>query len=489
MSGTWVLLSWLVSVSLGYGALGGYLGRLVEGYDSSANSSLPALATAVSLTLSLALTLAWARARVRQARDSDLPGRRFFLLGALGAGGGVLATGLSAMGRVSDWYTVSGKNIFLVRPPYKADEALIEWSGSTVQNYRRLGRTEALISDISLGSGSGTGGRQTVEVARQAIDRGINYFDTAPDYSGTDSEYRLGKAMKGVRDQMFLATKFCRPGGHLGADHSVADYIEAVEGSLQRLQTDRVDLVHIHSCDTVDRLMAENAHEAFDRLKAAGKVRFLGVSTHTPNLEAIANQAIESDRFDVLMLAYHHGAWPGIGDIIDRAAAQDIGVVAMKTLRGAMHQGLMQSRAEQDSYTQAAFRWVLSNPSVSGLVISLWESSQLDEFLYASGQPPEPGDQDLLANYAAKVEGEHCRPHCGLCLGHCPEQLAINDILRHRMYFKYYGAQKEAMRLYDGLERKADVCAGCSAPCAQACPESIPIPEHAQEAHRLLTLG
>ena len=59
----------------------------------------------------------------------------------------------------------------------------------------RLGRTEARVSDISLGSGAGTGGRQGPEVAREAIERGINYFDTAPDYSEAGSEDRLGRAI------------------------------------------------------------------------------------------------------------------------------------------------------------------------------------------------------------------------------------------------------------------------------------------------------
>ena len=56
--------------------------------------------------------------------------------------------------------------------------------------------------------------------------------------------------------------------------------------------------------------MAPNIHEAFDRLKEQGKARFLGVSTHTPNLEEVANTAIDSGRFDVMMLAYHFGMWP-----------------------------------------------------------------------------------------------------------------------------------------------------------------------------------
>jgi aryl-alcohol dehydrogenase-like predicted oxidoreductase len=65
--------------------------------------------------------------------------------------------------------------------------------------------------------------------------------------------------------------------------------MKVVDESLRRLQTDHVDLIHIHSCDRVERLLAENAHEAFDRLKQQGKVRFLGVSTHTPKLEAVAS--------------------------------------------------------------------------------------------------------------------------------------------------------------------------------------------------------
>jgi len=235
--------------------------------------------------------------------------------------------------------------------------------------------------------------------------------------------------------------------------------------------------------------MDENAHEAFDRLKEQGKVRFLGVSTHTPNLEAVAHAAIDSDRFDVMMLAYHYGAWPQLANILDRAAENDIGVVAMKTLRGAKHEGLLETRAERDSYTQAAFKWVLGNPSVSCLVISLWESAQLDEFLFASGKRPNPDDIALLARYDERVADQHCRPHCGVCLPSCPEGLPIHDVLRQRMYFEDFGAQKTAMQLYAALETKAEVCTGCSAPCAKACPHGVRIPERTREAHEMLQLG
>ncbi len=502
LRGRQALFSWLLTVGFAWKLLGDFLGHRVEGrLPSAAEVGLAALAL-LSAGVSIVLTIRWAGAQAsprehgarEAAAGSDAAsgvrtGRRRFLLALAASGGGMIATLAAAIWPNRRWGTVTGRHIFAVRPPYKAPVSRDAWRGSKVSSYRRLGRTNAFVSDISLGSGSSTGGRQTLEVAREAIDRGINYFDTAPDYSEAGSEARLGEAMKGQRDKMFVATKFCLPHGHLGPGSSVGEYMRAVEGSLERLQTDWVDLVHIHSCNSVERLLDENVHEAFDRLKDQGKVRFLGLSTHTPDLETIANAAIESDRFDVMMLAYHFGAWPSLASLIDRAAARDIGVVAMKVLRGAQHRFLDWSPDERDSFTQASFKWVLSNPSVSCLVISLWESGQLDEFLYASGASPRSEDLAVLERYQALTTGSHCRQHCGLCLEHCPAGLPIDDILRYRMYYESFGAQKEALRLYGSLERKADVCAGCDAPCAKTCPDGLSIQEQLRGAHALLEMA
>jgi len=287
---------------------------------------------------------------------------------------------------------------------------------------------------------------------------------------------------------MFVATKFCTPHGHLPIGAPVEDYISAVEASLGRLQTDYVDLIHIHSCDSVGRLLDENCHEAFDRLKQQGKARFIGFSSHTPNLEEVANAAVESDRIDVMMLAYHHGAWPRQQEIIQRAKSSGMGVVAMKTLKGALHQGLLESRAEADSYTQAAFKWVLGNPDMSCLVISFAEPAQVDEYLHASGKRVTASDLALLQRYDELTAGQHCRQHCGLCLDACPESVPIDDVLRHRMYFESYGDEKEAMRLYSRIGQPASACLDCSAPCHGSCPYGIPISDATRAAHEMLTL-
>lgn len=422
-------------------------------------------------------------AHSEQLRDGPTRRRVLRVLGMATTGIGAAVAGLAtAVARNRGWIPVA--NDFFITPVEKtAAQPRTEWQGSVVKSYRRLGRTNALVSDISLGSG----GIHDVDVARAALDRGITYFDTAPDYSDTRSERVLGEAMKGRRDQVFLATKFCVADGHLPNDTPVPKILEAVEASLTRLQTDHVDLIHVHSCDRVERLMAPNIHEAFDRLKAQGKVRFLGVSTHTPNLEAVANTAIDSGRFDVMMLGYHFGMWPSFGHILEKAKAHDVGIVAMKTLKGAKHTNLANFRAEASAYSQAAFRWVLSNPAVSCLVISIATHQHLDEYLYASGTAKEAKDVALLETYDRLTAGDYCQPHCGKCLDSCVYDLPINDVLRHRMYFKDYGWEKEGMRLYAKLERNAAACMDCAAPCAGSCPIGVPIQEKMLDAHRVLS--
>ncbi|MCA9510422.1 MAG: aldo/keto reductase, partial [Myxococcales bacterium] len=419
---------------------------------------------------------------------ASTPARRRFLFGGLAMAGGVAGVGAGVLSRIAPWYTVTLSNIVNPKVETTNPSPRPEWAASRVRAYRRLGRTGFEVSDVSLGSGRIAGSTNGEAIARAAIERGVNYFDTSPDYSEAGSELVLGRAIQGRRDRMFLATKFCTPTGHLGAQASVGEYVRVVEDSLRRLQTDYVDLVHIHSCDSVERLMAENAHEAFDRLREQGKARFLGFSSHTPNLVDVADRAIESGRFDVMMLAYHHGAWPHLADVIARAARADVGVVAMKTLKGARHKGMEAFRGETDAYSQAAFKWVLSNPDVACLVVSFFELQHVDEYLYASGRALEEHDVALLERYDREIAGVHCYAHCGDCLDACPLDVPIADVLRHRMYFEDYGTQKLAMQEYARLERDASVCVGCAAPCAGACPHGLPLQERLVDAHRMLTL-
>ena len=440
------------------------------------------------------------RAGRRQTLVQADPARRNFLSGSLAGGGAALATlvagGGAMVGRSffglghkqgRGWKgpltEVFGGTVQKTHPEWKG-----EWRGSRVQAYGRLGRTEFPVSDTVLGTGPIRGELGT-KIVRLALERGVNYIDTAPDYSAEGSEKAVGEAIRGVpRDSFFLATKWCTKVGHLPAGTSVEVYKGAVEESLGRLGTNYVDLVHVHSCDDVDRLLDPNVHEAFAQLKAEGKVRFLGFSSHTPNLTDVATAAIDSGKFDVMMVAYHHGIWPELSDVIERARReQDMGVVAMKTLKGAKHHGLEDFRDEQDSYAQAALKWVHGNPNVSCAVISFFDLQHVDEYLYASGKLPDGEDVAVLEKYDRLTAGTYCPPHCGACLSSCPEKVAINDVLRHRMYFEDYRSERQAIDLYAGLEPDASVCAKCDAPCTGSCPLGIEIQPRMVGAHNLLS--
>jgi aryl-alcohol dehydrogenase-like predicted oxidoreductase len=407
--------------------------------------------------------------------------RRDVLRLAAGLGAGALAGGCLEGSSLDRWWPVA-RDIFFAHPPLAADTPRSEWGRSRVAAYRRLGRTGVHVSDISFGSAKVA----SPEVVREALDRGISYFDTSPDYADAASERAIGEGIRGRRDQVFLATKFCTPAGHLAVGTPVPEIVRAVEGSLARLGTDHVDLVHVHACNEEERLFAPTFHEAFERLREQGKVRFLGVSSHTPRMVPIMTAAIESGRFDVVMPAYSFRLWPELERVLELARAKDVGVVAMKTLKGAWHETLPELRDDAGSYAQAAFRWVLANPRVSCLVISISERSQIDEYLVASGQAPAAPDAARLDRYDAATAGLHCRAGCGACLSSCPEAVPVDDVLRAEMYATRYRDPESGRRLYAELGAPAERCLGCAAPCTGACPFGVDVPGRTRAAHLLL---
>jgi aryl-alcohol dehydrogenase-like predicted oxidoreductase len=118
-----------------------------------------------------------------------------------------------------------------------------------VRRYRPLGNTGFKMSDISFG----TGALSSPNLFLRALQRGINYFDTAPDYG--EAETHMGKVLAKYdkRDEIFIASKFCNPVpyqagvSHLQLPKTKEDYVAAVEGSLKRLNTDRLDVVFVHA--------------------------------------------------------------------------------------------------------------------------------------------------------------------------------------------------------------------------------------------------
>ncbi len=151
--------------------------------------------------------------------------------------------------------------------------------------YRTLGSTGVKVSPLCLGVmnlGGPTGKEESFAIINRALDAGINFIDTANVYNAGESERILGQALKenGQRDQVVLATKVYGAMGEGPNERGASRYhiIKACEDSLQRLQTDRIDLYQLHR--PALSIPQDETLRAFDDLIRAGKVRYIGCSTH-----------------------------------------------------------------------------------------------------------------------------------------------------------------------------------------------------------------
>ena len=390
--------------------------------------------------------------------------------------------------------------------PYKSNAA----EKATIQVYNEIGKTGLKMSDISFGCGK----LSSASLIARAMSRGMNYFDTSPDYG--NSEETLGEAIKKIkkRDKMIIASKFCDKElypGHLPSGSKKKDFIKVVEGSLSRLNTDYLDICFVHALgegttifsaikrfipgmkgsekkrkEEEKRLFDENLLSAVDTLKKSGKIRFLAVSSHGPFfLEELMTKAVISGHYDLIMPAFNFMKFPGIPLVIQEARKRKVGVVAMKTLAGAKDMNL---NPGGESFEHAAFKWTLKQRGVSGLVVTIKSTDQLDLYVKASGKTFRASDQALLDQYKKLYSAEYCRTGCGECLDSCPSNVNIASILRYQMYFEDYGMEKRALKGYASLQPKANVCNSCiDAPCEKACPYELPVSSMLQTAHNRLS--
>ncbi len=149
--------------------------------------------------------------------------------------------------------------------------------------YRRLGHSGLTVSEVCLGTvafGVGVDQATATAIVDQAFDAGVTFFDTADMYAAGQSEVRLGEALKGRRQGAVVATKFYNPIGTFPTDggSSRLHIMQAIEGSLRRLQMDYVDVYYVQHVD--DLTPQEETLRAVDDLIHQGKVRYVACSNY-----------------------------------------------------------------------------------------------------------------------------------------------------------------------------------------------------------------
>ena len=274
--------------------------------------------------------------------------------------------------------------------------------------YVQLGKSDLHISRIGFGCMSlGDDDASNETILHRAADLGINFFDTADLYAKGMNEISVGKALKSRRDKVYIATKV---GNQWRADGSGWDWnprkayiLAEVENSLQRLQTDYIDLYQLHG-GTIDDPIDETI-EAFEQLKQQGKIRHYGISSIRPN---VIREYIKRSNIMSVMMQY---------SLLDRRPEEtclplllenNIGVLA----RGAVAQGLLVNKPakaylnyspqqveqaaaairavsnDKRNAAQTAIRFVLQHPAVTAAVAGIRTMQQLEEAVSAITAPP-----------------------------------------------------------------------------------------------------
>ncbi len=360
--------------------------------------------------------------------------------------------------------------------------------------YRRLGRTNLQISEISVG-GSPV---PEMPILHQAYERGVNYIDTSHAYQNGNSERQIGQLLKRAgRDKVHVGTKF-----HLRRNWSEESIISSVEGSLRRLDTDYLDVLLIHGASNPENLVDERVLNAFEKLKKQGKYRFRGLSCHS-NHHEVVKKAVECGHYDMVQLGYnvfdiqrtekeiqtyddYLGA-SGTRRLIKLAHSKDVGIIAMKTLKiGGRRQNLEKYKTGETTIYQAMLKWALENKEISSVVIEMLTFDQLEEDLGVIGKSLTEGERRNLFCHVAENSQNYCHM-CGLCRKSCPSHIETTSILRFLAYHEGYGKTGLAKESYSRLSpsQTASACISCRE-CERVCPYGVPVRDKIREAHFFL---
>jgi predicted aldo/keto reductase-like oxidoreductase len=362
--------------------------------------------------------------------------------------------------------------------------------------YRRLGRTDLQISEISLGGSP----IPDWAILTQTVERGVNYIDTSNSYSNGNSERSIGRLFKEMgREKAFVGTKF-----HARRNWNEETILKSVESSLQRLQTDYIDVLLIHGVDNEETLTDERVLSAYDKMRKQGKFRFTGISCHS-NHHKVVKKAIECGHYDMVQLGYNvfdiedtdeeqdietyddYLGTSGIRQLISLARSKDVGIIAMKTLKVAgRRQKLEKYEIDGNSIFQIMLKWALTNTNIASVVTEILTFEQMEEDLAVVHHPLTAREQNALYRYVAENSKNYCHM-CGLCESHCPAGVKTTTILRYLAYYEGYEKKDRAKRSYDSLlpPERATSCKNCGR-CENHCPYGIAIRKRIERAHQLL---
>ncbi|UCC22562.1 MAG: aldo/keto reductase, partial [Planctomycetota bacterium] len=342
---------------------------------------------------------------------------------------------------------------------------------------RMLGKTGVEVPVLALGMIFNVADRQIV--LRKALEWGITYWDTADCYTGGNSELGIGKFLKANPDKrkdLFIVTK--------SDDRAPADIQKLLERSLERMETDYVDLYFIHGLEGPDEL-TEELKAWVAKTKKSKKIRFFGFSTHGNMAESLT-AAAKAGWVDAIMTTYNFREMQDekMQAAVEACYKAGVGLVAMKTQA-------RQIETEEDKrltehflkrgFTegQAKIKAVLEDKRISSACTSRGNLAHLYENVAAVLDKTEltQADRELFRQYAQDTCSGYCAGCSNICGLAVPEVPHINNIMRYLMYYNSYGERQDARELFAKIPQNVrDKLLSVDYSQAEArCPQHLPI--------------
>lgn len=321
--------------------------------------------------------------------------------------------------------------------------------------YSELGKTGLVVSELGFGGIPilRLESAEAERILRHAYDRGVTFFDTANAYR--DSEEKIGRTFAGMRDKVVIATKTMRRDAKGAAEH--------LEQSLRMLRTDYIDIYQLHQVaqeNVWETVCAPGgALEALQKAREAGKIRFIGVTSHS---RTMALKMIQTGLFSTVQFPFNFIEEDAKDDLHPEARRLGVGILAMKPFAGGMIDN-----------ANVAFKYLRQFPDV--LPLPGFDSVEaVDEVVsfYDQANVVRAEDAEQMAAYRKELGLQFCR-RCEYCQP-CPQGVMITPAMGYQVVARRM-SPKVAVEFSRAAMETVPKCIECGV-CLKRCPYNLPIP-------------
>ncbi|MGI6747953.1 MAG: aldo/keto reductase [Anaerovoracaceae bacterium] len=330
---------------------------------------------------------------------------------------------------------------------------------------------------------------EAIRIIRSAIDRGVNYVDTAYNYLGGNSEVVLGKALKdGYREKVFVADKM-----PIWLLKNESDLERLFNEQLKRLDIDYIDMYLIHNVNAISwekKVLKYNVLDFFQKKKDEGKIKHIGFSFHDEF--DLFQKVIDSFPWDFcqIQLNYMDAEFQAGIKGLKYASSKNISVIIMEPLKGGKLTDILPPSVEafwakapiKRTPAEWALRWVADFPEVLTILSGMSTMEQVDENIRILSEADPNSltetEHELIKNVADEYNKliKYSCTACKYCMP-CPVKIDIPTVIGLcNEWYIYHGSPKvkSDFELWIPPKSRPSVCTACKS-CEKSCPQQLPI--------------